>query len=80
MKRSVRIYRTREDCVSCGRWVVAKTNAWIPNVKHNIPSIQIREMQKRRSLLMLKTIKKTNKKTRKKTFVTPNKCVEKTRM
>ena len=73
MKRSVRTYLSRKDCGSCGRQVVAKINIWIVNGKHNIPSTQLREMQKRRSLLVLKTIKKT-------TFVLPNKCIQKIRM
>ena len=52
MKRPVRIY-LRRDCGSCGRRVEAKINIWIQNGKHNIPSTQLREMQKRRSLFVL---------------------------
>ena len=75
MKRSVtrREYLRREDCGSCGRLVGAKINIWMQNGKHNMPSTQLKEIQKRRSLLVLKTIKKTS-------FVLPNKCVQKIRM
>ena len=60
MKRSVRISLRREDCGKCGRWVGAKINIWMQNGYNNMPSTQLREMQKRRSLLVLKTIKKTS--------------------
>ena len=73
MKGSVRIYLRSEDCKSCGRRVEAKINIWIQNRKHDMPSTQLREMQKRRSVLMLNTIKKTS-------LVLPNKCVQKIRM
>ena len=73
MKRSVRIYLRREDCGSCGRRVGEKINIWMENGKHDMPSTQLREMQKRRSFLVLKTIKKTS-------FQSPNKCVQKIRM
>ena len=73
MKGSVRIYLRSKDCRSCGRGVGAKINIWVQNRKHDMPSTQLREMQKRRSLLMLNTIKKTS-------LVLPNKCVQKIRM
>ena len=41
--------------------------------KHDMPSTQLREMQKRRSLLVLKAIKKTS-------FISPNKCIQRIRM
>ena len=59
MKSSVRIYLKKENCGSCGRWVVAKINIWTQKGKHNMPSTQPIEMMKRRNLLVLKTIKKT---------------------
>ena len=37
----------------------AKINIWIQNGKGEKPSTQLREIQKRRSLLVLETIKKT---------------------
>ena len=64
---SGRIYLRKEDCGRCGRWVGAKINIWMQGGKHDILSTQLREMQKRRSLLVLKTIKKTS-------FMLPNKC------
>ena len=67
MERSVRIYLRRADC---GRRVRGKINGWMRNGTYNMPSIQLREMQKRRSLLVLKTIKKTS-------FGSLNKCVQK---
>ena len=73
MKSSVRIYLRREDCRSCGKRVGAKINIWMQNGKHDMSSTQLREMQKRRSLLVSKTIKKTS-------FVSPNKCLQKIRM
>ena len=73
MKRSVRIYLRREDCGSRGRQAGVKINIWMQNGKRDMPSTQLREMQKRRSLLVLKTIKKTS-------FVSPSKCVQKLRM
>ena len=56
MKRSVKIYLRREDCGSWGRRLVAKINIWMQNGKHDVLSTQLREMQKRRSFLVLKTI------------------------
>ena len=73
MKSSVEIYLRREDRRSCGRRVGAKINNWMQNGKHDMPSTQLRKMQKGRSLLVLKTIKETS-------FVSPNKCVQKIRM
>ena len=58
MKRSVRIYLRGEDCGSCGERVGAKTNIWMQNGKHDMRSTQLRDIQNRRSLLVLKTIKK----------------------
>ena len=54
MKRSVRIYLRKEDCGSCGRRVGAKINIWMQNGKRNMPSTQLREMQKRRNLVSVK--------------------------
>ena len=51
----------------------AKINNCMQNGKHDMPSTQLRKMQKGRSLLVLKTIKETS-------FVSPNKCVQKIRM
>ena len=73
MKRSVTIYLRTEDYGSCGRQVEAKINSWMPNGKHNMPSPRLKKMQKRRSLLAIKTIKETP-------FLSPNKCVWKLRM
>ena len=58
MKISVRICLRREDCGSCGRRVVAKINIWLQKAKHDMPSTQLKEMRKRRNLLVLKTLKK----------------------
>ena len=58
IKRSVRTYLRREDCGSCERWVGAEINVWIQNGKHNMLFTQLREIQERRSLLVLNTIKK----------------------
>ena len=58
IKRSVRIYLRREDCGSCETWVGAEINVWIQNGKHNMLFTQLREIQERRSLLVLNTIKK----------------------
>ena len=65
MKRSVRIYLRREDCGSCGRRVGEKKNFWMQNGKYDTLSAQLRKLLQRRSLLALKTIKKTS-------FVLPN--------
>ena len=73
MKRLVKIYLRRDDCESCGRRVRAKINIWMQNRRYDMPSTQLREMQKKRSLLVLKTIKKTS-------FISPNKCIQKIRM
>ena len=70
MKRLVRIYLIREDCGSCGGGVGAKINIWIQNRKHSMPSTQLREMQKRRSLLLLPTVKTTS-------LILPKKCTPK---
>ena len=60
MKRLVRMHLRREDCGKCGSRVGAKISIWMQNEKHDMPSTQLREMQNRRSLLLLKTIKKTS--------------------
>ena len=52
--------------------MVAKLYIWMQKGKHNMPSRQLREMQKRRGLLALKTIKE-------KTSMSPSKCVHKIR-
>ena len=57
----------------CGRQLGAKINIWMQNGKHDMLSTQVREMQKRRSLLLLKTIKETS-------FMSPNKCIQKVMM
>ena len=72
MKRSVRINLRKVDCGNCARWVVTKINIWMQNGRHNMLPTQLREIQKRRSLLVLKSIKKTY-------FMPPNKCVQKIR-
>ena len=73
MKRSVRINLRREGCGSRGRQVGTKINIWMQNRKHDLPSAQLREMQKRKSLLVLKTVKKTSS-------VWPKKYIQKSRM
>ena len=73
MKRSVSIYLRRDDCGSCGRWLSVKINIWMQNRKCNIQSTQLREIQKRRSLIVFKTKKKIS-------FMSPNKCKKKIRM
>ena len=55
MKRSVSIYLRRENCGR--RRVRAKINIWMQKVKHDMLPTQLREMEKRRSLLVLKTTK-----------------------
>ena len=60
IKRSIRIYLRREGCGSCGRQVGTEINDWMQNRKHGMSSTQLREMQKRRSLLVFNTIKKTS--------------------
>ena len=59
MKRPVKIYLRRENCTSCERRVGAKINIWMEKKKYDMLSTQLSETQKRRSLLVLKTIKKT---------------------
>ena len=54
MKRSVRIYLRREDCGSCGRRVGIKINIWMRNGKHDMPSTQLRGMQKKRTFASVK--------------------------
>ena len=73
MKRSVSIYLRRDDCGSCGRWLSVKINIWMQNRKHNIQSTQLREIQKRGSLIVFKTKKKIS-------FMSPNKCIQKIRL
>ena len=73
MKRSVRIYLWREYVEGCGRQLGAKINIWMQNGKHDMLSTQVREMQKRRSLLLLKTLKETS-------FMSPSKCIQKVMM
>ena len=65
MKRPEKIYPRREDCGSCGRRVGAIINIWMQNRKHDMPPTQLRELQKRIILLLLKIIKETS-------FVLPN--------
>ena len=72
MKRPVKIYLRRENCTSCERRVGAKINIWMEKKKYDMLSTQLSETQKRRSLLVLKTIKKTY-------FVLSNKYVQKIR-
>ena len=81
MKSSVSIYLRREDVggckmwevASCGRWVAPKITIWTQKGKHVMLSAELRKIQKRSSLLVLKPIQKTS-------VASPNKCIQKVRL
>ena len=72
MKRSLKIYLRRENCGSCQGQLGAKINIWMQNGNHDMLSTQLREIKKRRSLLVLKAIKTSS--------ASLNKCKQKIRM